>query len=113
MALIVFRCKAAGEIFMLAETAQRLFEIVGKAQAPRGVLTETEVPAALARLIAAVDDEKTRLRAAAQEQRGSAGSPADDDAAVARGVTLGQRAFPLIEMLRAAQRKGVGITWGV
>jgi hypothetical protein len=28
-------------------------------------------------------------------------------------VTLGQRAFPLIEMLRAAEKKKVDVTWGV
>jgi hypothetical protein len=113
MALIVFRCKAAGEIFMFAETAQRIFEIVGKAAAPRGVLTAAEVPAALERLHAAVEDEKARLKTAAQAQRDAGGNPADDDAAVARGVTLGQRAFPLLEMLRAAQRKSVEVTWGI
>jgi hypothetical protein len=113
MALIVFRCKAAGEIFMFAETAQRIFEIVGKAAAPRGVLTAAEVPAALERLLAAVEAEKASLKAASQAQRGDSGNAADDDAAVARGVTLGQRAFPLLEMLRAAQRKAVDVTWGV
>jgi len=28
-------------------------------------------------------------------------------------VTLGQRAFPLIEMLRAAEKRKVDVTWGV
>ena len=30
----------------------------------------------------------------------------------ARGVTFSQRAFPLIEMLRAAQKKNADVTWG-
>jgi len=30
-----------------------------------------------------------------------------------RPITLGQRAFPLVEMLREAQKKKVDVTWGV
>lgn len=111
MALMVFRSKAAGEIFMFAETARRIFDIVGKADAPRGVITAEQVPAALAALQAAVDDERAQLKAAAAQAR-SDEQPVDE-AAAARAITLGQRAFPLLEMLTAAQKKKVDITWGV
>lgn len=116
MALVVFRSKAAGEIFMFAETARRIFEIIGKAEAPRGVITTEQVPDALARLSAAVEQEKAQLREAAQrrqdaDRRGAADS--SDDATGARAITLGQRAFPLIEMLDAARRKRVEVTWGI
>ena len=30
-----------------------------------------------------------------------------------RPITLGQRAFPLVEMLREAQKKKVDVTWGI
>lgn len=121
MALVVFRSKAAGEIFMFAETTRRILDILGKdADAPRGVITADETPGALARLQAAVDDEKAQIAAAKQrgqqaDQRGSAGAANDpaDEAAAARAVTLGQRAYPLLEMLRAAAKKKVDVTWGV
>jgi hypothetical protein len=114
MALVVFRSKAAGEIFMFPETARRIFDIVGKDDAPRGVITAEQVPDALARLQAAVDDEKAQLKAAADghEEADRRGSGADE-ALAARAVTLGQRAFPLLEMLRAAQKKRVDVTWGI
>jgi hypothetical protein len=111
MALVVFRSKAAGEIFMFAETARRIFEIIGKTEAPRGVITAEQVPDALARLQAAVDEEKAQLKAAAEQTEGA--DRRGDEAAVARAITLGQRAFPLLEMLRAAQTKQVDVTWGV
>ena len=116
MALVVFRSKAAGEIFMFAETARRIFEIIGKAEAPRGVITVEQVPDALARLSAAVEQEKAQLRDAAQQRheadrRGAAAEA--DEATGARAVTLGQRAFPLLEMLEAARRKQVEVTWGI
>ncbi len=113
MGLVVFRSKAAGEIFMFAETANRILEIIGKANAPRGVITAEQVPEALARLTAAVEEEKAQLKAA-QAQAEEAERRGDEDAgAAARTITLAQRAYPLIEMLRAAQKKKVDVTWGV
>jgi hypothetical protein len=116
MALVVFRSKAAGEIFMFAETTRRILDILGKEQAPRGVITAEQVADALARLQAAVDEEKEQLaqaqqRASHAERTASAGQAPDE--AAARAITLGQRAFPLLEMLRAAAKKKVDVTWGV
>jgi hypothetical protein len=112
MALVVFRSKAAAEIFMFAETARRLLQIVGKADSDRGVIRAAETADALNRLVAAVEQEKAQL----QQER--ARQDLDEHAGDAHGervlpITLGQRAFPLIEMLRAAERKQVDVTWGV
>jgi hypothetical protein len=114
MALVVFRSKAAGEIFMFAETAHRIFEIIGKDGGQRGVITAEQVPAALQHLQAAVDDERAQLKAAEDEAR-SADRLGSTEAELAsqRAITLGQRAFPLLEMLRAAQKKAVDVTWGI
>lgn len=110
MALVVFRSKAAGEIFYLAENARRLFDIMGKEPGPRGVITAAQLPDAIAKLVAAVEEEKAQLRADQQkdEAEGDVGS-----ANAQRAVTLGQRAYPLLEMLRAAQKRNVDVTWGV
>ncbi|MCS6943894.1 MAG: DUF1840 domain-containing protein [Sutterellaceae bacterium] len=112
MALVVFRSKAAGEIFMFAETARRILDIIGKPDAPRGVIAAEQIPQALQRLTAAIERERAELRAAAQaraeaERHGEPASPAEQP------VTLAQRAYPLLEMLRAAQKKNVDVTWGV
>lgn len=111
MALVVFRSKAAGEIFMFTETARRIFDIIGRQEAPRGVITAEQVPEALHKLVDAVEEEKAQLKAAQEEA-----DLADKQGAVGdqqRPITLGQRAFPLIEMLREAQKKKVDVTWGV
>lgn len=111
MALVVFRSRAAGEIFMFAETAHRIFQILDRKDAERGVITAEQVPGALAALEAAVEAEKAQLKAA--EAAGEEAEREGRDSAGQRAVTLGQRAFPLIEMLRAAQKKGVEVTWGI
>jgi uncharacterized protein DUF1840 len=111
MALVVFRSKAAAEIFMFAETAQRLLQIIGKQQGARGVIRAEEAADALHRLLDAVEQEKAELRQerARREQDERAGNAHREQAP----ITLAQRAFPLIEMLRAAQRKQVDVTWGI
>ena len=105
MALVVFRSKAAGEIFYLAENARRLFDILGKEAGPRGVITAAQLPDAIAKLVAAVEAEQAQLKAAEQSDEEAAGA--------VRAVTLGQRAYPLLEMLRAARKRNVDVTWGV
>jgi Domain of unknown function (DUF1840) len=113
MALIVFRSKAAGEIFMFAETARRIFAIVGKDEAPRGVISVEQIPDALARLATAIEEEKAQLQEARQaageaDRRGEA-----KPESAAQAITLAQRAYPLIDMLQAALKKRVDVTWGV
>ncbi len=108
MALVVFRSKAAADITMFAENARRIFEIIGRPESPRGVITAEQGADALQRLNAEVDEEK-------EQQRTAPASSEDEKPSVsgaARGVTFSQRAFPLIEMLRAAQKKGADVTWG-
>lgn len=113
MALVVFRSKAAGEIFMFAETARRIFAIIGKPETPRGVISAEQLGEALARLTAAVEEEKAQIEQAREEaeQAQRRGEPAGEGAP--RAITLAQRAYPLLEMLRAAQKKKVDVTWGV
>jgi Domain of unknown function (DUF1840) len=112
MALVVFRSKAAAEIYMFAETARRLLNIIGKSDSERGVIRADEVGDALGQLTAAVEQEKTELsNERARRELGERTGEARGEQAPP--VTLGQRAFPLIAMLRAAQKKRVDVTWGV
>ena len=111
MALVVFRSRAAGEIFMFSETAERIFHIIGREPSPRGVITVEQIPDALELLTAAVELEKAETKEVSE--RADRSNPSADDTARPAAVTLAQRAFPLLEMLRAANRKKVDVTWGV
>ena len=111
MALVVFRSKAAGEIFMFEESARRIFEIIGRQESPRGVITAEQVPEALRRLVDAVEEEKAQLKAARDDAE--LHDKQGDGTVQPRPITLGQRAFPLVEMLREAQKKKVDVTWGI
>jgi len=103
MALVTFRSRAASAIIMYAETAQRLLDIIGKPMAERGVITSEQVDDALARLLEAVERER------------ATGVPAPDSDTPGKEhpVSLRQRAYPLVEMLRAARKRHVDVTWGI
>ena len=109
MPLVIFRSKAAADITMFAENARRIFEIIGRPESARGVITADQVPDALQRLTTEVDAEKRQHREASAD---AGNDEPESKAGQARGVTFSQRAFPLIEMLRAAQKKNADVTWG-
>ncbi|HEX7156709.1 MAG TPA: DUF1840 domain-containing protein [Burkholderiaceae bacterium] len=109
----MFRSKAAGEILMFAESARRIFAILGKEEAPRGVITAAQVGDALERLVAAVENERAELKAARERNELSERLGDGTGTSTLPPITLGQRAFPLIEMLRSAQKRHVDVTWGV
>lgn len=110
--LIAFRSKAATEILMMGEHARAVLGFSGKAadiaSAPRGTFTVEQLPAAIAALEHAIAEAPVPANAEAN---------ADDDedlaptAASAAPVSLRQRAFPLLDMLRQAQAKGVAVSW--
>ena len=58
MAIVTFRSKAAGEIYMFRETAEEIFKVFGKPLGIRGVLTPEEIPAALNSLQLRIEKEK-------------------------------------------------------
>ena len=108
MSIVVFRSRAAGEIVMMGDTAQRLLALIGKPMAERGVIPVDQLADAIERLTGAVEQEKGGV--GVRREEAGAG---DGDLAAEPPVGLAQRAFPLVAMLRAAQRSGADVTWGV
>lgn len=103
--LYEFKSRAAGTVTMTAAVAERLLAIVGKTPGPHGVFTVEQMGPAISALQAAVAREKAES------------APDDDDDRDrrdgARSVSLAQRAWPLIELLRAAMKAEQVVTWGV
>jgi hypothetical protein len=97
---------------MFAESARRIFDILERPDAPRGVITAEQLPDAIARLTRAVEEDKAQAKAmaAAQDEAERRGDPLPRSG---QGISLAQRAYPLLEMLRAAQKRNVEVTWGV
>lgn len=128
--LIKLTSSTSGEVVMFARHARRLFEIIGKECTARGVFTFEQLPAALACLYQAVDEEKLAAKLRTEEERAGRKVPPDDerDAAEADGsadeddehaaerkarehVNLGQRARPLINLMEWTVKEKGFILW--
>lgn len=109
--LIVFRSKAAADVLMLSQHALPVMQAAGKAEGEtvpeRGIFTVEQLDAAVSSLEKAIaasedppeHDEETLA------SRPELGHP------MAKPVGLRQRAYPLLEMLRASRQKGVEVMW--
>ena len=103
-----FKSKAAGDLIMMGPSGDQVLRIIGKEPAPQGIVEPAAMPAAMAAIERAIaDDEAARARAereAAAEGR---------TLAPREGVSLRQRAWPLVEMMKRAQAADQDIVWGV
>lgn len=104
--LVRFYSSETGELLMFAEVAKNLLQAIGKATTARGTFTQAEMAGAAAALRLAV--------------KGADVPPPDDDEVEDEGVrkkepvvALGQRAWPLIDMLERTSRGGAkaNIIW--
>lgn len=115
--LITFKSKAAADILMYADHAKRLLDLLGKDVA-RGIITAAETGAAIEKLEAAIEAERAREAELAAQREAQADDEDSFNAEehkrlAATSVSFGARAFPLLDMLRAANAAGRDVVWGV
>lgn len=103
--MFVFRSEVAPDIMMFGEVAKRLLEIIGKEAGARGVITVEQLPEAIARLRAAIAEDRARHRPEGK----------DDEDAGPEGprVSLAQRAIPFVEQLELSLARKKPVMWGV
>lgn len=103
-----FKSKAAGDVIMMGPSGDQVLHIIGKQPAAKGIIEPAAMPQAIAALEQAVqDDEQARRDAEAKaEAEGKKLAPRD-------AVSLRQRAWPLVEMMKRAQAENEDIVWGV
>ena len=104
-----FKSKSAGDVIMMAGSGDQVLGIIGKQAAAKGIIETADMPAAIAAIERAVaEDDEARKRAA--EEAAAEGKPAPRGG---DGVTLRQRAWPLVEMMKRSHAAGNDIVWGV
>lgn len=110
--LVTFKSKAAAEILMYEKHARPILDLFGK-DVTRGIITAAEMPGAIARLETEIE-ERRRREAAEQAERAAQADPDEEEPpAHAQAVSFATRAYPLLEMLRAAQKANADVVWGV
>jgi hypothetical protein len=107
--LITFKCRSAPDVVMLDNLAQYLLGIIGKRLGPRGVISHDELGVAISKLEAAiVTDKQERAEHEGHFHEGEDGHEPHEIP-----IGLAQRAFPFLDMLRAAQKDNTDIVWGL
>jgi hypothetical protein len=105
--LVTFHTKYYANITMFGDVAVKLLELMGLSGTVPSALSPEDVPAALARLRAAIAAEK-RTAAAPARPSESNGRGEDEDE---RPVSLANRALPLLELLESAAAHHAGVMW--
>jgi hypothetical protein len=104
--LVTFKSKAAADILMYAVHAKPILDLLGK-DIERGVITAEETGRAIERIESEIAARKPSAPALDEQ----------DDSDAKKGlnevVSFGARAYPLLEMLRAAHREQAFVMWGV
>ena len=105
--MIRFSSPTSGDVQMLDAHAKQLLDVIGKSAGERGVITAGEIPGALAALRSAIAKD------APQHVRDDETDDPEERERQAQDVSLARRAFPLVDMLERAARKGKDVTWGL
>jgi hypothetical protein len=103
-----FRSKAAGDVIMMGPAGDMVLRVIGKSPAPQGIIEPAAMPAAMQAIEAAIAaDEAARAQAEREAQATGQTLPPRE------GVSLRQRAWPLVEMMKRAHAADKEIVWGV
>lgn len=109
--IITFQSPASGDVIMFGDVAKRMMELMGKEPTDKGIVTVEQLPDAIARLKAAIEEDR----------RERAGKSPEDMPRTERAegggsrpfVTVSQRALPLLELLEWSLKKQKPVVWGV
>ena len=114
--LVTFKSHASADVIMLGDAAKKLIAIIGKdPHSAQGIITAQQLPEAIARLQAAIEEDRAR-QAELERRRTEADEAADKEAGntgMAAPVGLAQRAWPLLNMMEESLREETPVVWGV
>ncbi len=94
-----FKSAATGDVIMLGPHGDQLLRLLGREPALKGIIEPGQMAAAVQALQAAIVNAEA--------------APAEPDEDRKDAVVLRQRLWPMIEMLRRAQRADEPVVWGV
>jgi hypothetical protein len=103
-----FTSKAAGDVIMMRPAGDQVLRVIGKAAEAKGIIEPAAMPAAMAAIEAAIAADEA-ARAVAEREAAAEGRALPPR----EGVSLRQRAWPLVEMMKRAHAADKEIVWGV
>lgn len=109
--IVTFKSAASADVIYFGDVAKRMMELMGKETAEQGIVTVAQLPDAIARLKAAIEEDKARHRQHVLDEE--PGTEADAGGGMRPFVSLTQRALPLLAMLEESLREKQPVVWGV
>ena len=103
-----FKSKAAGDVIMMGPSGDDVLRLIGKAPAAKGIIEVAAMAAAVSAIGQAVAADEAARAQAETDAAGEGRSLAPRE-----GVSLRQRAWPLVEMMKRSSAAGADIVWGV
>lgn len=108
----IFKSSVTGNLTMLSKDAETILKIVGKSPSPKGIITSEQISGAISALQQAIGLEKNlKGKQNAKDHLDSLEDDEEEDDAYS--ISLEQRAWPFLEMLKTCQTANADITWGV
>ena len=108
--LYKFKSKACADLIMLEADGRRILRAMTGEDPHKGIVQVADLPAALARLEAAVAQDEALCQAQAEQAR--AGIEASQEAPLP-AIRLAQRAAPMLQMVRRCMAEEADLVWGV
>lgn len=99
--LITFTSRKSASVMMFGEIAKQMMRLVGKEPTDQGTVTVADLPAAIAKLKAAI----------ALDRGGAQVTTSDDSEEIAVGAA--QRALPLLTLFEESLKGDAPVVWGV
>ena len=115
---ITFKSKAAPDVLMYQEHAMTIFDLLDK-NPVRGVITSAEIEDVIEQLEAKIAATKADsiLQQETRDMLTNSGNFSDDkdnnEGTASEFVSFATRSYPLLQMLRAAQKSNVDVMWGI
>jgi hypothetical protein len=100
-----FKSKAAGDVIMLGPNGDQMLRIIGREPSAKGIVEVEDMAAAIDALHAAVQAEEAQGRI----EDGAT----DEDKSGRAGVSLRQRVWPVIDLLKRSLDARQPVVWGV
>ncbi|MCF8199242.1 MAG: DUF1840 domain-containing protein [Sulfuritalea sp.] len=108
--IVTFQSPASGDVIMFGDVAQRMMKLMGKDVTDKGIVTVEQLPDAIARIKAAIEEDKQQRAGLSEEDLPRTESGGGSSRPF---VTLTQRAVPLLELLEWSLKKKKPVVWGV
>lgn len=93
-----FKSKAAGDVIMMGPAGDAVLRLIGKEPAAQGIIEVSAMASSIAAIEQAIQTDEAAAKGQTAAPRG--------------GVTLRQRAWPLVEMMKRSCAEDADIVWG-